>query len=251
VQLNDFVTVPDDMYVLEPRNPMDRNELYMVASLITGMKWRFSYYRKLTPTRLGDLEIPFDKASAMNPIAPELHSLIPSQNRMRRITPPLNLKPINITTLFDIMPGNIHNASEYSIGVTPLVSCSDWNNGILGFFDVEDIPIYSNALTVAFNGSPLTAKYHHYRFAAKDDVAVLNPKANIDVEVVLYVMVWLNNERWRYSYYRKCYQQKLMRLAIPMPVDGNGQIDSRLIKRIVRSDSYWQFLSERWTNGNS
>lgn len=249
VQLIDFATVPDDMAVLEPKKAMSLEELYIVAALINEMRWRFSYYRKLTPPRLGELKIQFDAAIAMKPRVPSIQQLFPPRTVGSAVVAARNIGSVGITTLFDVVPGSIHNASSFDDGITPLVSCSDRNNGILGYFDVKDEPTFSDSITVAYNGSPLTAKYHHYEFAAKDDVAVLRPKAGITLETMLYVMAWLNNERWRYSYYRKCYQQKLVRLKILVPVNHGGRIDQSAISDITQTSSYWGFLRNQWQDG--
>ena len=58
IQIEDFVTVPDDISVLFPKDDeMPLSCMFYVASMINQQKWRFSYARKLTPTRLGKLEI--------------------------------------------------------------------------------------------------------------------------------------------------------------------------------------------------
>ena len=57
VQLEDFVTVPDDIFVLEPKNVMSIDELFYCASVLNTQKWRFNYSRKMTPIRFKKLSI--------------------------------------------------------------------------------------------------------------------------------------------------------------------------------------------------
>jgi hypothetical protein len=60
VQLYDFVTVPDDIIVLEPL--IDNYEiefLFYVASLIYLNRWKYCYGRKLSKTRLNKMKLPF------------------------------------------------------------------------------------------------------------------------------------------------------------------------------------------------
>ncbi|MDH5788147.1 MAG: hypothetical protein OEZ40_07655, partial [Candidatus Bathyarchaeota archaeon] len=61
VQLFDFATVPDDISVLITKEEMSLKKLCYIASQINLLKWRFSYARKLTPTRLKSLEIELAK----------------------------------------------------------------------------------------------------------------------------------------------------------------------------------------------
>ena len=253
VQTEDFATVPDDMAVLAPKGFMPPSHLYIVAALINRTRWRFSYYRKLTPTRLGKLEIPFEHVADKGaPFIQEPRSLLPRRVTDARLgSPALDFRRIPLTAMFDVKRGNIHNASLFGPGETPLVSCSTRNNGILAYLDVTDAPIYEHAVTVAYNGSPLTAKYHPYQFAAKDDVAVLLPKPGLTLEAVLLVATWCSSQTWRYSYYRKCYHTKLTRLEVPMPINAAGSIDTEGIEHIVRAGSpYWDYVRAFWEAPN-
>ena len=153
--------------------------------------------------------------------------------------------------MFDVKRGDIHNASQFNPGTIPLVSCSTRNNGILSYLDISDVPIYDRAVTVAYNGSPLTARYHPYRFVAKDDVAVLIPKEHMTLEAVLFVISWFSMQTWRYSYYRKCYQAKLTRLEIPMPATSSGLLDSAGLRDLARTSPYWEFLRSKWSAGDT
>lgn len=58
VQLVDFVTVPDDVFVLFPHRNLCIEELVYFASAINQHKWRINYCRKLTPPRFNKLKIP-------------------------------------------------------------------------------------------------------------------------------------------------------------------------------------------------
>lgn len=52
VQTVDFVTVPDDIFVLKPIHSFTLSELFFIATLINMNRWRFSYHRKVTKFRL-------------------------------------------------------------------------------------------------------------------------------------------------------------------------------------------------------
>ena len=106
-------------------------------------------------------------------------------------------------------------------------------------------PVYRDKLTIAFNGmNTLTAKYHPYRFAAKDDVAICLPKQALWVTTHLFVQAILNRERWRYSFYRKCYVDKLRRFEVLLP-SKRGKVDEDGIQKAVEAAPYWEYLKER------
>jgi len=58
VQIYDFATVPDDMYVLIPKNKLPFDFLFYVSSIIRNQNWRFNYSRKVTEGKLEDIDIP-------------------------------------------------------------------------------------------------------------------------------------------------------------------------------------------------
>lgn len=153
-----------------------------------------------------------------------------------------------ITEIFEINSGEYHNASIFGKGNIPLVSCGDTDNGVVSWVTPETKSnLYSNAVTVAYNGQPLTTKFHPYQFITKDDVAVCLPKKGISLETMLYASAMLNLEQWRYSYGRKCFREKLKRLSIPMPVTNTGLIDHNWILGFMQVHPYWEYLQGQRT----
>jgi hypothetical protein len=66
---------------------------------------------------------------------------------------------------------------------------------------------------------------------AKDDAALPIPLRPLSDSVLIYVAALLNDMTWRYSYGRKCFQEKLQHVTLLLPVtkeDGKEIIDSRL-----------------------
>lgn len=129
-------------------------------------------------------------------------------------------RSVMIGDLFRVHSGDVHAADrELAPGSIPLVSCGDVNHGIVGYFQIPEEWQYEDALTVAYNGSPLTVKYRPYRFGAKDDIGVLEPIEPMSLRILLYVATLLNARRWRYSYGRKCFKRKLEAVEIEMPIN--------------------------------
>ncbi|MGI9071936.1 MAG: hypothetical protein ACR2JB_11650 [Bryobacteraceae bacterium] len=137
------------------------------------------------------------------------------------------IKEIRVKQLFDVRSGDCHATAELDSGSVPLISCGDFTNGLVGYFDIPEKWIYSHAVTVAYNGSwPLTTKFHPYQFGAKDDVAVLVPILPMKDAVMLYVAALLNRMIWRYSYGRKCFKEKLQDVLLLMPVSREPEQDT-------------------------
>jgi type I restriction-modification system DNA methylase subunit len=152
---------------------------------------------------------------------------------------------VPLLSLFSLHAGHYHSLADHDRGTTPVVSCADSNNGVAGMFDVPKTVLFANALTIAFNGSPLTTKLHPYRFGAKDDVAVALPVADLPVEALIFIQAQINSERWRFSYYRKCFREKLGRTIVELPITVDGELDVEFMTLSVRAQPYWWFLSSR------
>lgn len=137
-----------------------------------------------------------------------------------------------ITDLFKVKSGDFHATKELDQGKIPLISCGEYDNGLVGHFDIENEYMYSKTITIAYNGQPLTSKYHPYRFGAKDDVAVLLPLVDLDESTLIYIAAWLNHRRWRYSYGRKCFKNKMKQINIELPAHEDGSINEDFISSL-------------------
>jgi type I restriction-modification system DNA methylase subunit len=149
-----------------------------------------------------------------------------------------------LSDIFDLEAGAFHSTGSMVAGQTPIISCGELNNGVCGFFDVSDKKVYSHKLTIACDGSTLSAKYHPYQFSAYDNVAVCFPKKKMRITTLLFIQIMLGREKWRFSYYRKCYLDKLSRVMVPLPAKG-GKIDEDAIETIMSASSQWEYLSSQ------
>ena len=120
--------------------------------------------------------------------------------------------------IFHVKSGDYHATKDLDPGDIPLVSCGDTNNGVIGYYDIPEQHVYSHVITSAYNGQPLTTKFHPYRFGAKDDVAVLLPRGSLRETTLLYLAALLNRTQWRYSYGRKCFREKMKKVSVRIPV---------------------------------
>lgn len=225
------------LVVLEPKTPMKPGQLAYIAAYINrALRWRFSWYWQTTATRLRRLPIPDE----IPPILFDVAGILPkiAETKPPEIKAAFGMFPLG--EIYNLVPGDFHSATKLKRGPIPLVSCGDLDNGIIGHIAVSG-HVYQNRFTVALNGSPLTAKYHPYRFSAKDDIAICIPRSPLQLTTEMFILATLNRERWRYSYYRKCYIDKLKRFRVPLPAK-NGSIDEDAIRDTVEATSYWKFI---------
>ena len=230
------------LVVLEPREPMKVAELaYFAAYLNKYARWRFSWYWQTTANRINRLMLP---NSAPDNVAFDVAKHLPPVTKVTFKAPSLKFRSFALGDIYELKPGHYHNLTVLPDGPVPVVSCGNLNNGICGYFSVDQEHLHRNRLTIAFNGSTLTAKYHPYDFAAKDDVAVCFPKQPLRLTTELFIQIMLGRERWRFSYYRKCYRKKLERMTVLLPAKG-GRINEDAIHKVMQATPYWPFLSER------
>jgi hypothetical protein len=244
VQVPPFVAcgrAGNGLTVLTPRETMSLAQLAYIAAYINrAIRWRFNWYRQTTVDRIKFLRVPheapenlgFDLCAAM-----PRQEAIPTQHNLPE------LRPFVLNDLFELKAGEHHSIGHFPAGSTPIVSCGDANNGVAGFFSVDG-PVHREKLTISLNGqNTLTAKYHPYNFAAKDDVAVCTARNGLALSSVMYIQMMLSRERWRYSYYRKCFLDKLRRLSICLPT-RNGLLDEVEMARVVESSAYWAYVRD-------
>ena len=229
------------LVVLEPKKAISGEGLLKIAAYINeAIRWRFSYGRMATPGRLAYFDIPELKL----PLTLNIEQIIPQPKPFERVCVKdvtTSFQPIALTDIFDLRSGDYHKADDLTDGPYPLVSCGNKDNGLVRFCEVPPEHVYENCLTVAYNGHPLVTKYHPYKFAAKDDVAVLVPKKTLRVTTLLFVQMMLLKETWRYSYGRKCFKNKLIRAVINLPID-NGDLAEDAMEKVMANTTYWDFI---------
>jgi hypothetical protein len=226
--------------ILEPKSAMTIAEMaYFAAYINLAVRWRFSWYWQTTATRIMRLRVP-DKAPQVQFAVREA---LPKMSKPESNGIGLRFERVALSEIYELIPGDYHSVGHRPPGPIPVVSCGDLDNGVCGYFDITK-HVYDHKMTIAFNGSTLSAKYHPYRFAAKDDVAVCVPKKPLRLTTELFIQVMLRREQWRFSYYRKCFKAKLERVTVPLPKLGDA-IDEAAIQSVMKATPYWKYLHER------
>ena len=169
---------------------MTQQELLYHSSYINNnTRWRFSFGRMITADRAKEISlIEYDGSI----VVPDVKDVLPPKNKTQKTMIIDHSKPVRITQMFDLYSGDYHKASALPNGEVPLVSCGDLDNGITRYVDVPKRKQFQYTITIAYNGQPLTTKYHPYVFAAKDDVAVCIPKQKWRLSTLSYIQYMLN-----------------------------------------------------------
>jgi len=150
----------------------------------------------------------------------------------------MNFKELPLNSIFKKIKRGYYHATNKTLdkGNVPLVSCTTCDNGVEGFYDVPKDKTYKNCVTIASNGQPMTTFYHPYTFTANDDVLVCEPKDGLKLKTIYYVVACLNKQKWRFSYGRKCYYNKIGKVLINMPVKENNEIHEAFIDKTIIVD---------------
>lgn len=131
--------------------------------------------------------------------------------------------------------GKSGRRGDMESGTLPLISTSEIDNGISDTVDHQSVDkVYKpGTITVSSNGASCCAFYHDYEFAANPDVYVLELREQFKTrDFSLFLCAAINNEGWRYNYFRKFNQTQLKNLTVQIPVCGDD-IDFDRITRLV------------------
>lgn len=198
VQYEDFATVPDDLSVLVPLQAMSFQKLMYAAALINSSRWKYSYGRKLTGTRLKKLltilemssEVNFDANIDKYTLSPPDSIRPPSPNRFEEHL---------VIEYFDLMHGDFHSLDALEEGCVPTVSRVTYHNGIVGRYKPPENAIIYPPLTLTVSTVSGDAFLQIDEFMATDNVVVLVPKGGLNYSLfyLLYVQSMINRTKWK------------------------------------------------------
>ena len=169
-----------------------------------------------------------------------------------------DLKETPISSLFKtpIDTGHFHVSGILDSGKIPLISCSSLNGGVEAYVDVPDTKkekvrgkektiqlTHKNAITIASDGLPLSSFYHYYKFCAKDNVLICFPKEKYKFTTLIYILTELERLKWRFSYGRKAYKNKIDKIKTFIPTKED-KIDENYIGYLVKSIPSWEIFKK-------
>jgi len=176
------------------------------------------------------------------------NNAIPKKSETKDILQTPCFKAFKISDLGDIKPGTYHaTKKELEDGKCPLISCGEYANGLIGHYDIPSQHQFSDTLTIAYNGKPLTTRFHPYGFGAKDDVAVFINNMELKPTTLIFIGMMINAKSWRFSYGRKCFNRKLEKQTIFLPVNEE-ELNEEYMEKIVINSPFWKYLEKHITN---
>lgn len=155
-------------------------------------------------------------------------------------TPPSkNIEIFGIEDFFElpIKRGECGPLNKLKSGNTPVITTTELNNGIAGYYDISKDQIHSNAITISANGASGCAFFHPYHFAANADIIICKLKKEYESNYCFKIFLCgvIRDNAWKFNYSRKCCQQKIskdIKLAIPME---RGEIDWVFIENSIKN----------------
>ena len=145
-----------------------------------------------------------------------------------------NLKIFEVETFVEkIHKSPLQNIKSLDTGSIPVVSATYYNNGIAGWFDVEDDKILQNCITISKTSDthPCEAYWHPYKFSAIATAIVLEPTKDIieSEEAILYLCEAITRDN-RYKYhYAKPVQLEELKVFLPAKPDGTPDLEAMAV----------------------
>lgn len=232
----------DDVAVLSPLSPMQPNTLFYIAALLNNMTWRYSYGRKCFRAKLQAVQIPIpvddnEKISEdiIKDILPhELTSFIPKTPTHQLVLgQAAKWHEFPITQLVTIKRGDFHSLTALGTGDKITVSRVTSDNGVVGQYEKPDrAKVYPReSITVSTVGGDAFVQMED--FIATDNILICSPKRPLQVTTLFFIVMMLNLQKWRYSYGRQCYKTKFSVVKIPLPVQGDNELNETYMKSVV------------------
>lgn len=185
-----------------------QGKLIAVAAYIRKQRWRFGFGRKMS-TRFSDLDLDIPAIQSIT------GAIVKSKPKAKTITQAdvasvLSKLPkgVAIQDLFDVhVKKNLPAEFAQDMGNLPLVSTTEYNNGVSGFVDEADNTylVPGGGISVAKNGRPMVARIQSNPYVKTGDIAPLIAKGDVSfTERELAILAALiENQGWRYHYLRK------------------------------------------------
>lgn len=145
-----------------------------------------------------------------------------------------NLKIFEVEMFVEkIHKSPLKNIKSLDTGSIPVVSATYYNNGIVGWFDVEDDKILQNCISISKTSDthPCEAYWHPYKFSAIATAIVLEPTKNIieSEEAILYLCEAITRDNQHKYHYAKPVRLEELQVFLPAKPDGNPDIEAMVV----------------------
>ncbi len=235
--------IDDNCLVLIPKKDLSFNEMMYFVLLVRKERYKYMYGRQITPTRLGETEIPEKIPNWVSDFKFSQYSNL-SKPKIENKKLALNTgkwEEFIYTELFDVKKGKRVTKMDLRSGDTPFIASIDSNNGIREYCDLP--PLYQgNVITVNYNGSVGEAFYQPNPFWASDDVNVLVPKFELNPYIAMFFITIIKKEKYRFNYGRKWHKERMEVSTMKLPVNEDGKPDFDYMENYIKSLKYSKCL---------
>lgn len=165
-----------------------------------------------------------------------------------------NWKKYKFDDIFIIKKGFYNKKPEHTkIGNIPFLGATEYNNGVTGYYSLEDIQDASKtgddnnvaitekifqgkSLCVTNNGSVGFAFYQEDEFTCSHDVNPLYIKdGEFNRAIALFVATVISADRYRWAYGRKWRPERMKDSFINLPSDKNGKPDWKFMEEYIEN----------------
>lgn len=134
-------------------------------------------------------------------------------------------KEYKIEDLFDIKKGSRLTKAKMKQGSIRYIGASAMNNGLTTSIGNDEKLHPANTITVCYNGSVGETFYQDKPFWASDDVNVLYPKFDMNINIGMFICPLICSVGKRYVFIDKWRMDVMGKDIIKLPVDNNGNPD--------------------------
>ncbi len=226
-----------DLYVLIPKNKnMSKEEKLYYCTLITQNKYRYSYGRQANKT-LKDIEIPNSIPACIYNYDLEkikfLYKTIISPTQGKNILNINNWKKFTFADIFEIKRGKRLKSEDRIPGNIKYFSASESNNGLTDYIS-NPLFIEKKSLIYTTFGD---CYYIENCFTASDEISILKHK-KLNKYNGLFLATIINQNKYKYRFGRKAFQNKFIDETILLPVNGDEKVDWEFMENYIRSLPY-------------
>ncbi len=227
-----------DLYYLKPKQKLSDNEMLFYCMCLRANKYRYSYGRQANKT-LKNIKIPTIKSIpswVYETKTPKIKKTPLIDNKYELSIN--NWKYFQLNELFDFEKGkSIKNKLEK--GKFPLITSSQFNNGVSGFYNSKNKFFEKNKITVASNGSVGSTFYQNKHFIASGDVNVLSLKNfKLNSFISCFLCKIIEFESFRFNYGRKWGINRMKEHKIKLPIDKSNNPDWKFMEKYIKSLPY-------------
>jgi len=236
--------IDDNCLVLKPKKELSLGEIFYFVLLIRQNKYRFMYWRQITPKKLWEIIIPNKIPNFVyDSKIPDYSDIKESLNKEKLSLENKKFEYFEVKDLFELEKWKWPLVSEIEEieNWTNFITASEKNNWVS--YTINYNPTHKwNTISIASNWSVWEAFYQEQAFCATWDLNVLIPKFELNKYIATFIITIIRKEKYRFSYWRKWWLEKMKTSKIKLPVDDSWNPDFQFMENYIKSLSYSKYL---------